>query len=267
MWQSGDNAALSSGSICPAWPAYELWSPVDEIHKLYWHEQKQKKALKTLKIFVFVPKQGHLHCRRVWKRTWFDSWARLHPSQCYINHMCISLFICRWGRANRIIPNTVSHIADSCKNRRVVLIKCMKTLLVSPQSAAGAVISKSNKRSRGFLHPPIWEQISSKSAPIIKRLQGRRGPPQWTGPTAEAHSLLWELVMKERFASAVSSLFLYIHESVNEAETWCICCDTIWLNLDLGVGSGGLVSSEGHKSEPWPSGSNSSLIVYIIQHF
>lgn len=56
--------------------------------------------------------------------------------------------------------------------------------------------------------------------------------------------------MKELFASAVSSLFLYIHESVNEAETWCICCDTIWLNLDLGVGSGGLVSSEGHESEP-----------------
>lgn len=70
MWQSGDNAALSSGSICPAWPAYELWSPVDEIHKLYWHEQKQKKALKTLKIVVFVPKQGHLHCRCVCKRTW-----------------------------------------------------------------------------------------------------------------------------------------------------------------------------------------------------
>lgn len=42
------------------------------------------------------------------------------------------------------------------------------------ESAAGAVISKSNKQSRGFFHPPISAQISSKSAPIIKRLEGTR---------------------------------------------------------------------------------------------
>lgn len=42
------------------------------------------------------------------------------------------------------------------------------------EPAAGAVISKSNKQSRGFFHPPISEHISSKSAPIIKRLEGTR---------------------------------------------------------------------------------------------
>lgn len=70
-------------------------------------------------------------------------------------------------------PNTVFQNADSSPND-AALMKATKTRVLQKR-AAGVVISKSNKPSRGFFHPPISEQISSKSAPIIKRLQGTRG--------------------------------------------------------------------------------------------
>lgn len=90
----------------------------------------------------------------------------------YINHMHVVFqhtLPSPVGEAVQIEirPNAAFHNTNSSK------LLCLRN---TPQdsghseSAAVAVISKSNKRRRGFFHPPISEQISSKSAPIIKRL-------------------------------------------------------------------------------------------------
>lgn len=75
-------------------------------------------------------------------------------------------------------------------------------------SAAGQGISKSNKQGKGFFHPPISQQISSKSAPIIRRLQGTmRGRVASMDPLSSS---------SERFAhkaadeGAISLLFSFL---------------------------------------------------------